>query len=208
MLDVFCDSNERSKRMLTETPQSLLDRLRQESSTRDWDTFYNIYGPLIQRQLVHRLSDSSDVDDLVQEILTRVYQGLRNFQHNGRTGAFRKWIGKIVLQQLWRYSKDQAARCESIGVGYASQFDLTVATELEQRWEAEHDHHVLKKLLELIQPEFSASTWAAFLNVAVGGKSPRETAEMLGLSANAVMIAKSRVLTRLRNLGRELLDDL
>ncbi|MBX3419471.1 MAG: RNA polymerase sigma factor [Pirellulaceae bacterium] len=194
--------------MLTDTPQSLLDRLRVESSTRDWETFCQIYRPLIQQQLKRRLSNSSDVDDLAQDILTRVFQSLKTFAHNGRTGAFRKWIGKIVLQQLWRYYQVQTLQGESTELACQTQFPAFAAADLEQQWEAEHDRHVLKKLLELIEPEFSVSTWAAFLAVTVEGKVTREVARDLGLSPNAVMIAKSRVLTRLRSVGRELLDDM
>ena len=61
-----------------------------------------------------------------------------------------------------------------------------------------------QRAIELIRSDFETSTWQAFLQVAVEGRSPKDAASDLGLSINAVYISKSRVLRRLRE---ELGDD-
>lgn len=194
--------------MLTDTPKSLLDRLRVDSSTRDWEVFCNIYRPLIEQKLLYRCFPASDVEDVVQEILARVFVSIPKFQHNGRPGAFRNWLGKIVVQQVWKHRQARAHEPLAISLSLNGEFDAVGAAELEDVWEAEHDQHVLKMLLELTQPEFTRSTWRAFVAVAIDGWSASEAAESLGMTPNAVMIAKSRVLARLRVLGKELLDSL
>jgi RNA polymerase sigma-70 factor (ECF subfamily) len=50
----------------------------------------------------------------------------------------------------------------------------------------------------LIEPEFTPSTWQAFQAVVIEGRKEADVAASLGLSLNAVFIAKSRVLARLR----------
>jgi RNA polymerase sigma-70 factor (ECF subfamily) len=57
-----------------------------------------------------------------------------------------------------------------------------------------------------VRGEFTATTWEAFRGVALEGRPAAAVGARLGLTANAVLIAKSRVLRRLREEGRGLLD--
>jgi RNA polymerase sigma-70 factor (ECF subfamily) len=74
-------------------------------------------------------------------------------------------------------------------------------------WDREHDRHVTNYLLERIKPEFSEKTWRAFRRFALDGLSADETAAELGMTPNAVFIAKSRVMSRLRQAGEGLLEE-
>jgi RNA polymerase sigma-70 factor (ECF subfamily) len=49
-----------------------------------------------------------------------------------------------------------------------------------------------------VQGEFHASTWQAFWQTYVEGLPTRDVAAHLGLSLEAVYVARSRVLSRLR----------
>jgi RNA polymerase sigma-70 factor (ECF subfamily) len=63
----------------------------------------------------------------------------------------------------------------------------------------EADHHFLvRRILDLLRPEFSDQTWRAFWRTAVEGLPATEAAEELGMSPGAVRVAKCRVLQRLR----------
>jgi RNA polymerase sigma-70 factor (ECF subfamily) len=62
-------------------------------------------------------------------------------------------------------------------------------------------------LLEQLGSEFEERTLRAFRRVAFEGASGNDVAAELGISAGAVYVAKSRVLRRLRELARELIDD-
>jgi DNA-directed RNA polymerase specialized sigma24 family protein len=69
-------------------------------------------------------------------------------------------------------------------------------------WDQEHDRHVARRLMELIRPEFGTKTWQAFERTALDGARAEEVAAELRLSINAVLVAKSRVLQRLRAEAR------
>ncbi len=77
---------------------------------------------------------------------------------------------------------------------------------LSRLWDEEHDRHVLRRLLELVEAEFTPSTWQAFRRVALEGKDEEAVAAELGLSVHAVFVAKSRVLCRLRREAEGLID--
>jgi RNA polymerase sigma-70 factor (ECF subfamily) len=55
-----------------------------------------------------------------------------------------------------------------------------------------------------MQAEFEARTWQAFRRVVIDGQRPADVAADLGLTRNAVYLARSRILRRLREvLGEE-----
>ena len=60
--------------------------------------------------------------------------------------------------------------------------------------------------MELIEPEFAPATWQAFQRVTLEGQPAAAVAAPLGLSVNAVWLAKSHVLRRLREESRGLVD--
>ena len=65
---------------------------------------------------------------------------------------------------------------------------------------------MLRTLLTLAEPEFEARTWLAFRLQVFEEAQPKVVAAQLELTVNAVLIAKSRVLKRLRELSRGLID--
>jgi RNA polymerase sigma-70 factor (ECF subfamily) len=66
-----------------------------------------------------------------------------------------------------------------------------------------------KRLLDLMQRvrgDFAPATWQAFLRHVLDDVPAPHVAEELGLSLNSVLLAKSRVLKRLRQESAGLLD--
>jgi RNA polymerase sigma-70 factor (ECF subfamily) len=57
-----------------------------------------------------------------------------------------------------------------------------------------------------MEAEFQPTTWKACWEIVVAGRSPEEVAAELGITTNAVYVAKSRVLRRLRQELHGLLD--
>ena len=77
---------------MSDTPVSLLDRLRKQPTPESWQRLVEIYTPLLQGWLRRQGLQSADTDDLVQEVLGAVVRDLPQCQHAGRPGAFRSWL--------------------------------------------------------------------------------------------------------------------
>ena len=189
--------------MSDDTSRSLLDRIVAGDGD-DWITFVDIYRPLILNYLALRNVPRDDLDDVCQESLTQVFRSIGDFRHNGRTGAFRKWLKIIVAQQAWRYGK--AAGREKVTLVSEGGEPLAFDSELELQWDLEHDRYVIQRLLRIVRREFSSSSWHAFQLMVVEGVPAGEAAARLAISVNAALIAKSRMMRRLRQLGRGLID--
>lgn len=191
------------------TSLSLFDRLRQDANETAWLRMVEIYTPLIKGWLRRYSLPDQDVDDVVQEVLAVVVRRLPDFQKSPQVGAFRRWLRTITvncLRELWR---DERFRPRAIGnTEFAGVLDLLEDPEsaLSKIWDKEHDLYVTRHLLERIRPRFEDKTWQAFQRVALEGLAVDEVAAELGMSVNAVFIAKSRVMHALRQVGQGLLD--
>jgi RNA polymerase sigma factor (sigma-70 family) len=195
---------------VAETPFSLLERLTRSPTGRDWEAFVALYDPILRGWLRRALARPTDADDLVQEVFQVIVERLPDFRHSGNPGAFRAWLRAILTNRLRHFWRAQARR-PTVPITGAVEEDLErddgPAADLAREWDQEHDRLVMGRLMELIRPEFTESTWAAFRRYALEGVSAADTARELGLSVNAVCMAKSRVLRRLREEARGLIGE-
>lgn len=142
-------------------------------------------------------------------MLTVVVRRFPKFRLEPRTGAFRSWLRTITancLRDHWRRNNKQPA-----GVGGTDFGEIINQLEdphsgISKLWDREHDQRVTQYLLERIRPDFREQTWLAFQRFAIDGLSADEVGKELGISANAVLIAKSRVMSALRQQGQGLIE--
>ena len=191
------------------TSVSLLDRLHENTDPAAWQRLVDVYSPLIRGWLRKHSVQDSDADDLVQEVLAVVIRRFPGFQHNQRTGAFRAWLRAITINCARDFWKANRIRPHVPGGSdFGSYLDQLADPDnpLSKAWDRDHDLHVARKLLEMIEPQFSESTWKAFRRVALEGIAAEQVATELGITVNAVFIAKSRVLSRLREEAAGLIE--
>jgi RNA polymerase sigma-70 factor (ECF subfamily) len=183
-----------------ETSLSLMEQLREPENAAAWDRVVTLYTSLLGTWFHAAGLQTADRDDLTQRALEVLLRQMPEFEHSGRPGAFRAWLRSVavnLLREFWR----RRPMPES-----ASLLDDLVdpRSGLSQFWDRQHDRHVLHNLLESVRPEFAELTWLAFRRLALDGASAREVAAELDTTVNAVLIAKSRVLARLRQEARGL----
>jgi RNA polymerase sigma-70 factor (ECF subfamily) len=202
---------DRSSRETTvpETSVSLLERLRLRPDEASWQRLIDLYGPLIRGWLARYACQPADADDLSQDVLAVVVHELPHFRHDLRRGAFRRWLRTITVNRLRNFWRTGRVRHEAPAGG---DFDQVLNqledpdSALSRLWDQEHDQHVVRRLLEMLEPEFEPATWRAFRGLMLEGKPTAAVAAEVGISPNAVRIAKSRVLRRLRQEIEGLVD--
>lgn len=194
---------------MSQTSVSLLQRVQSGSDADSWQRLTELYTPLIRGWLRRGGLLDHDADDLIQEVLAVVVRKLPEFRRAERPGAFRCWLRTISVNCLRAHWRARQGRPTVTGDTDFLQFLEQLedpASGLSRQWDEEHDRHVFQRLLALVQPQFEPATWEAFRRVALDGQSPDDVAAGLGITVNAVFIAKSRVLRRLRDEGAGLID--
>jgi RNA polymerase sigma-70 factor (ECF subfamily) len=151
----------------------------------------------------------SDADDLTQDVLLVVLRELPRFEHNRRPGAFRRWLRTILVHRVRDFWKRRRRTPTATGAtSFHQQLDQLAddASPVSQRWDREHDEHVMQQLLEAVRPGFAPQTWQAFHLQVIEGRRADAVARELGLSLSSVYVAKSRILTALRREAEGLIE--
>ena len=189
------------------TPISLLERLRQPagqpSANSAWARFVDLYTPLLYYWARRRIGlQAQEAADLVQDVFTLLVQKLPHFNYD-RHKSFRGWLRTVMLNK-WRENQ-RRARIPTVDTGGALP-EVAAPDDVQELGEREYRQHLVRRALELMQAEFQPITWQACWEYVVAGKPVAEVAAELGITANAVYLAKSRVLRRLRQELDGLLD--
>jgi RNA polymerase sigma-70 factor (ECF subfamily) len=176
-----------------ETSLTWLGRLTASPTEGDWKQLLAVYGSLLRGWLARSGAAAADHDDLIQDVLVVVVQRVSEFDHRG-PGAFRAWLRGILANRLRKYFRDRPPLAADIDLDAVADPDSV----LGRAWDREHDEHLAARALRLVEGDFTPATWTAFRRQVLDGRPPREVASELGLSVNAVLLARSRVLKRLR----------
>jgi RNA polymerase sigma-70 factor (ECF subfamily) len=185
------------------TPPTLLERLRSPDDEAAWGRLVDLYLPLLFSWAKRQGLPDHDAADLVQEVFVALVQTLPTFTYDPGRGQFRNWLRTLMLNKL-RDRKRRAAREERVRARHRPEVEAPDGAGLFS--EAEYRQAVTRRAMQLLQQDFAPVTWKAFWETVVEGRPPREVARELNCSENSVYAAKCRVLRRLRQELRGLLE--
>jgi RNA polymerase sigma-70 factor, ECF subfamily len=192
------------------TSVSLLERLAASGDDEDWRKLLQIYRPFIEKVVQSYPLLASQSDDITQEVVLVLMRELPVFRRE-RVGSFRTWLRNITVNQL-RTALRKLKRQSLAATDWTSIKDQVEALAdplslASQRWDEEHDCAVMQRVIDIVRPSVQPQTWAAFERYAIQDQDPSQVAKELGLSLNSVLLAKSRVLRRLRAEAKGLVDE-
>lgn len=182
-------------RPMSRTPASLLERLKHADNQDAWRRFVQLYAPMIYRWAVQAGLSDSEAADLVQDVFLVLVEKLPEFQYDAQR-SFRAWLKTVTLNK-WR----EQARRRLPGVKVAADGNLPDAESPDPAdlfEETEYRHGLVRRAMQIVQTDFEPATWKAWWKFVVEDRPAKDVAAELGLSVNAVYLAKGRVLGRLR----------
>lgn len=187
------------------TSLSLLERLRRPEQESAWVRFVDLYSPLLFYWGKQMGQHDQDAADFVQDVFTHLVTRLPRFEYNN-DGSFRAWLRTVAMNVL--KSRLRRRRLSDGRAPLASIDELAdeQKTADEKFWEQEYQQHVLREALRIAQSDFASRTWQACWRVIGEGRSAPEVARELGMTVGAVYAARIRVLTRLREELRGMLE--
>lgn len=184
------------------TSESLLLRLRGSKNEQDWQTFVELYTPLIFYWARRTGLRTNDAADLVQEVLTLVFQKLPAFQYD-KSKSFRSWLRTVTIN---RYREQ--LRKKSIGAMPATASVLAQHMDpsaAQSTWDLNYQQSLLHQAMGLLGEEFEPVTWKALRSYIIDGQPAKVAADANGLSVWTVYAAKARFMKRLRETVEGLL---
>jgi RNA polymerase sigma-70 factor (ECF subfamily) len=188
---------------------SLLERLKVKSPEA-WRRLIYLFGPVVYQRCRQHGLQPADASDVFQDVFRAVATDIGSFRRDQPGDTFRGWLWTITRNKLadfWgRRQEHPQAPGGSDALENLTNLPAKELAKLGDSPEPETPGSLYRRALQLVQAEFEERTWKAFWGVAVDGRAPADMADELGMSLNAVYIAKTRVLRRLRQELGDLLD--
>lgn len=186
---------------LGDSSSSLLHRL-QTGDERAWVRMVDIYYPLVYSWASRVGLQPHDSADVAQEVFRAAFDGLKNFEQGSTSEGFRAWLRGITNHKLADYWRrrygGEIAHGGSDALARMAEIEQSSSTAESPAAGNEEQALLIRRVLELIRREFEPSTFQAFWRVTVDSAAPADVSQELGITLNAVYLAKSRVLRRLR----------
>ena len=197
------DRDKPSPNLSTTTSTFLLNALKGEQNQTVWRLFVDRYRPLVFRYARKLGLPEGDAEDAAQQTMVAFSVAYRGDKYDREKGRLRHWLFGIARNEIRNAIRNRRNREAQIPdrtdqTGFFE--DLGEDGQLEAIWEEEWRQAVLRQCLEEARQAFEPRTIEAFELYAWKGWSARRVGEQLGMSENAVFLAKHKVLKRIREL--------
>ncbi len=180
--------------MSVSTRISLLQQLRDKQDSVAWSKFVELYTPLVHRWVSNLGITEPDRNDIVQEVLLALLGQVSTFQYDA-SKSFRGWLRTITINKTRDLIRKRKRKTEP---AFLERFDLASQNDTDYLTQQEYRDFLAKAAMKLMRKNFSQTTWQACWEHVANGRPAAEVAQELGISVNAVYLARGRILNRLK----------
>ena len=184
------------------TSKTLLLRLQQQDDEKAWDRFSIEYRPFIYSLIKVYGVNHEDSEELVQDVLVKVWKAMGDFLYVRERCKFRTWLSRVVKNATINFlslKKNKMKKMEVNDSEGALQ-NFSSRNEIDDKAENEWKLFIANKAWENIQSSFSEKVLEAYSYMA-SGKSALEAAEMYEIEENTAFRYRKRVKDA---MGREI----
>ena len=174
------------------TRQTLLLKIRDQYDDSAWEEFVKFYRPYIYRVIQNLQVNTSDREDVIQEVMLIAWKKLPEFEYDNSKGRFRSWLC-TVARRTFIAMEDKKRKGELFEDSLINeQLTRGIDSEIEDLSRKEWQRHVAEMAWQNVLQKFDPQVTEAFKRLASGEKG-EEVALSLGLSQNSVYVYKKRV---------------
>ena len=195
--------DERKQRSLCEkTRKCLIEKLDNWEDHRVWDEFYQTYWRLIYSVASKAGLTREEAFDVVQETILAIARQVKKGQYDPRAGSFKAWLLQMTrwrILDVFRARKRQPSLADQ-GDKDSEHAELAMDrltqekdNVLEKIWDKEWRDNISAAALERVKSRVSPRQFQIFDCYVLKGWGVKKTAEVLGINAAQVYLAKHRV---------------
>lgn len=180
------------------TSSTLLRRIKDPGDQQAWHEFVDRYAPTIYAWCARYGLQTADIEDVCQEIVTRLYRALARFEYD-RQRSFRGYLHRVTRHALADFFADRAREARGAGGSEVARWLASVEAreDLLSRLRENFAQAVWEEATREVRQQVEARTWEVYERLTQGEK-PDGVAHDLEMTLDAVYKAKSRVNESLR----------
>lgn len=188
------------------TTTTLLDGLRETGNVRVWQRFEERFYPMVLAFARKLGLNETDAQDGAQETMATFVEAYRQGRYDRSKGRLRSWLFGIarrtVVDIMRRRPREVAV---SDATDTAAFIETVEAPDTAARiWEHEWRCAILQACVSEVARDVEPQTLAAFDLYVLRQWPAEQVAKQLGITTNAVYIAKNHVMTRIRQIREQM----
>lgn len=179
-----------------------------------WELVFSLYAPLIKRWARgYGVTCPFEIDNVCQEVFTKLVKNIESFQHRENGGSFRGWLRVITRNYIWT-QKIGKENPKTIGgtlwnlqlnqIPYNAPLERSLLDAPDEDSDDDTRKLIFHRIMKWVEANYSESQSIAFKRVVIDHRPAREVAEELELTPNIVYQNKSRILAKIRSVFQDL----
>lgn len=190
------------------TTTQVLEDLKAPNDELAWQRFCEHFRPVVVNFARQLGLSATDAEDAAQETMVAFLKAFRDGKYDREKGRLSNWLfgvaKRVILNLRGHQPLERLIADKTTGTSF---WDLVQDDhDIKCSWETQWRQMVLTRCLKQARQELDPKVFEAFELYAISQMPVEEVAQRLKMSRNAVYIAKSRVLSRLRQLELSLND--
>lgn len=175
------------------TDVDLLRRAQADSSSTAWEELMRYYEPFVRKVLIRMNVESSETDDVCQQVLAKLWKTLKSYRRKEQHAKFRTWLTKLIHSVAIDHYRKRQRQNQVQMAGHEILSTLAARTsELEKAIEAEWQQYVTTLAMNRVREIYSGKAIEVFIRIQKG-ETFESVSDSLGITRQSAYVLKSRV---------------
>lgn len=178
------------------TRYTLLQKIQDPNNENSWDEFVQYYSGYIYVIIRNFHLSAEDSEDLLQDVLIKLWKGISTFDLENRRSMFRTWLCSVVRNTVLNYLSSKKYRNSQKTDHYEvalNQLNHITEAEVDEMAEKEWKNYVANMAWNNIKNDLTP-LMRDFFEASIDPKiDPSQIPQMFNISEGSVRVYRSRI---------------
>ena len=138
------------------TRLTLIERAQNPDDQSAWCDFVSYYEAFIRMVLHQSQISLNDMDDIIQDILLRIWRGLPNYEYKKEKAKFRTWLSVLIKNTILNHLSKSKRKGRDKSVELTEEAYLKISeSDIEEVIATEWVGYLTSKAMEKVSKSFS-----------------------------------------------------
>lgn len=171
-----------------------------------WCRLVKLYAPLVYYWCRHAGLSEADCSEVGQEAFLAIHASLGQFEIQRKGRTFRGWMRTITQRRIADHFRTVAKRLPGETIQREGIEKLDDDTALVDTGASDEKRLLYHRAMQIVEGEFQPKHQEAFVLMIIEGWKAKDVAYKLGMTVNAVYLARHHILKRLKTEFAGLLE--
>jgi RNA polymerase sigma-70 factor (ECF subfamily) len=189
-----------------QTRASLILQLKSDRDEQAWREFVEVYESFLMQLVERRGVPPAHVPDVTNHVMAAIARSIGSWQNDDRDASFRRWIGRVARNVVIKYMSRERRQTPALGGTEALELLAQCPDETGSQLAKQYEHEMIVWAAEQVKSEFIETSWQAFWQTMIEGRSVTDVAQALSVSPGSIYMSRGRIMKRIRDKVSEVMD--